>query len=708
MEMSNKFRKKYKQVLDEINIKSEVKYNLYEEYFKIVDNLFNNSLSNDMDDYFNFETEFLGFASNSELLIDVNGFIDLFENVLFNNGKLINDISNEDIRYILMFFSYLYTIYKKFHGKDKDYSITDIGLSEEEILEKLDNIRIMNKNNEDVLSYLDEVNQLLAIKSNLFSKDMINNYLRLYYFIIEKNIDNNKFISINKITELMVNLLCDYKMKEEVFDLIARSPINLINSKIIELIYDNNSARFVYNSLNNMVLSVDKLNKFVIIMFNRILDILSKSECRQIIDAFNKYKDINIDSFSIDDKIYIMSMLETDIFWSLKVNGIYHNNYDLFGQDISFDINRRINYSKVFNENINKNNLLDVDSDVFSEDFVNLLENVIINNKVNSDNKIIIDWILMNSEMTSVVLDEMSKFMFLKNNDGSCLIPSSDVKDAFLDKFDEIPISIIKTSDRLNVDVFNDLRFIYNEMIGYLNRPINDYFYIKSMIKDFNNISNIYELLENSRDILENYELSDMINKANNILLNENYDSNRAKEYLYNDFKLLNIDNIDEKFNELLNYTKVKKTLLSAANFWNVYTKTQNLKIDKDGQEYTPVVANYFKSVEILLNRKIKDKYTKLVDSGIDLLVPRNVRNKEIDFTKNEELMLGEIANYIFYEKRIVNDDYDNLLLYEKLRNWISNVRNSNFHTDLILTKSQAEFYKKQSLLIICDILEYL
>ena len=133
MEMSNKFRKKYKQVLDEINIKSEVKYNLYEEYFKIVDNLFNNSLSNDMDDYFNFETEFLGFASNSELLIDVNGFIDLFENVLFNNGKLINDISNEDIRYILMFFSYLYTIYKKFHRKDKDYSITDIGLSEEEI-----------------------------------------------------------------------------------------------------------------------------------------------------------------------------------------------------------------------------------------------------------------------------------------------------------------------------------------------------------------------------------------------------------------------------------------------------------------------------------------------------------------------------------------------------------------------------------------------
>ena len=301
-----------------------------------------------------------------------------------------------------------------------------------------------------------------------------------------------------------------------------------------------------------------------------------------------------------------------------------------------------------------------------------------------------------------------TKFMLLKNKVKTSLMPSNKVKNAFTNTFDEIPIHIIKRSERIKVDVFYDLRFIYNEMIGFFNKLLKDYFNIKAMINDFNNISNIDELLDSSREILENYELSDVLNNSSNILINENYDSEKASQYLYIDLKALGIVNLEDKFNEILNYTKVKKTLLSAANFWDVYSKTQNLNIDKDGQEYTPIVANYFKAVEILLYRKIKDKYIQLSNDGINLLQPFTANGKTVDFTKNDELTLGEMAKYIRREKRIVNDKYDNLFLYEKLRNWISNVRNSNFHTDLILTKSQAEFYKNESLLIICDILDYL
>ena len=116
-------------------------------------------------------------------------------------------------------------------------------------------------------------------------------------------------------------------------------------------------------------------------------------------------------------------------------------------------------------------------------------------------------------------------------------------------------------------------------MIGFFNKLLKDYFNIKAMINDFNNISNIDELLDSSREILENYELSDVLNNSSNILINENYDSEKASQYLYIDLKALGIVNLEDKFNEILNYTKVKKTLLSAANFWDVYSKTQNLNM---------------------------------------------------------------------------------------------------------------------------------
>ena len=95
-------------------------------------------------------------------------------------------------------------------------------------------------------------------------------------------------------------------------------------------------------------------------------------------------------------------------------------------------------------------------------------------------------------------------------------------------------------------------------------------------------------------------------------------------------------------------YTKVKKTILSATNFGNTYTKTQNLDIDKDGQEYTPIVANYFKVVEILLYRKIKDKVTHINQKGIEISNAYTVKGLVHDFNSNtdDSLTLGEMAKF--------------------------------------------------------------
>ena len=115
-------------------------------------------------------------------------------------------------------------------------------------------------------------------------------------------------------------------------------------------------------------------------MFEKILSILSKSKCDDIINAYNKYKNIKINNFELDDKIYIMSMLETDVFWSLKVNGIYNNFYGLFGNYMSFDTDRRIKYGTTNLFNIY--NQLNIDYDVFSEDFIRLLDGVMTEKKL--------------------------------------------------------------------------------------------------------------------------------------------------------------------------------------------------------------------------------------------------------------------------------------------------------------------------------------
>ena len=134
------------------------------------------------------------------------------------------------------------------------------------------------------------------------------------------------------------------------------------------------------------------------------------------------------------------------------------------------------------------------------------------------------------------------------------------------------------------------------------------------------------------------------------------------------------------------------------------------MDIDKDGQEYTPIVANYFKVVEILLYRKIKDKVTHINQKGIEISNAYTVKGLVHDFNSNtdDSLTLGEMAKFLNKENRLFNENRDANIFNDKLRTWIENVRNSHFHKDLILSKSEALSLKMKSLIMINDILEYL
>ena len=53
------------------------------------------------------------------------------------------------------------------------------------------------------------------------------------------------------------------------------------------------------------------------------------------------------------------------------------------------------------------------------------------------------------------------------------------------------------------------------------------------------------------------------------------------------------------------------------------------IELDKNGIDYTPIVANYFKVVELLLYRKIRDKYQQLTNNGINLKKTYSVTGKK-------------------------------------------------------------------------------
>ncbi len=132
------------------------------------------------------------------------------------------------------------------------------------------------------------------------------------------------------------------------------------------------------------------------------------------------------------------------------------------------------------------------------------------------------------------------------------------------------------------------------------------------------------------------------------------------------------------------------------------------IELDKNGIDYTPIVANYFKAVELLLYRKIRDKYQQLTNNGINLKKPYSVTGKKINLLDNNdnEITLGEMIKYIKREDKIINNQTDKNTFVENLEMWVKDVRNSHFHKDLIVSKAKAYDFKYRTIFIIIEILK--
>ncbi len=263
--------------------------------------------------------------------------------------------------------------------------------------------------------------------------------------------------------------------------------------------------------------------------------------------------------------------------------------------------------------------------------------------------------------------------------------------------------------------LYFELVKIYSEMASLFSKMNNIFDFSKNEALDFKKDildSNFFDCaLKDTLELVNICDLKEISEFANKRVLTAEYDESKVIDSLRIMYENLNICNSEELINNILKYSKVKKTLLSATYFWSLYESTQNMNIDKDGQEYTPIVANYFKAVEILLARKIRDFYLDRSKKGIQVKKIYNVKSEVVDMeTSNwgENFTLGEMCKYIKRESSIIKDGYSQTDFIELLEYWIKEIRNSHFHRDLILSKNKALEIRNQTLKMISEILIYL
>lgn len=287
---------------------------------------------------------------------------------------------------------------------------------------------------------------------------------------------------------------------------------------------------------------------------------------------------------------------------------------------------------------------------------------------------------------------------------------AEDINDAIEELFEDNNKRIIE-----NNALYFELVKIYSEMASLFSKINNIFDFSKNETLDFKKDifdSNFFDsALKDTLELVNICDLKEISEFANKSVLTAEYDEAKVVDSLRITYENLNIRNSEELINNILKYTKVKKTLLSATYFWGLYETTQNMAIDKDGQEYTPIVANYFKAVEILLARKIRDFYLDRSRKGIQVKKIYNVKSEVVDMESSnwgENFTLGEMCKYIKREQSIIKDGCSQTEFIELLEYWIKEIRNSHFHRDLILSKNKASEIRNQTLKMISEIITYL
>lgn len=589
----------------------------------------------------------------------------LFEDFFYKDGKLY---FNKEIncRYYINAISILFDfLIMNYHNTPYSFNIEDLkfegferNLNElcEPIKEYLDDdydayyefLRICDRKAE--LS--EKINEFMLFLYNKFDKNFVKDLITLYKYQTIRTIGNDE-----NIEDFLHFLLIKVNMKEELFDFLNTYP-NQFKISDINLIYDSRSAKIVFNIINNQMIYFEKFESDLNLYYDILINTFEKYPDDEFSkNILNALYDFEFKNKPLMDKIKLFRYLE------IKLFDKYFDSYKYRDQSLTGKPLMTFSYYDEPHYHLEEIKDIKFDDDIGTD---------------------------------------------CESYDEICSM-KQEIPDDLNDKLYNKDLDIIKFDNTIGMDsrLYDELYSIEQEMICVLYDKSYAYSLFKDIINNYKEVKNIKELLNQSEDLVIKYEFEEIQEKYNNKI---DFDKDIAINQLEQDLTEINTDKYDKIINELLKYSKVSKTLLSASYLWHIFINNNN-DIEKDGQEYTPLIANYFKTVELLLLKKIKNGYKLLIQSGEDLKVPYNCLGQKIDLLdQNEEykFTLGEMAKYIKREPKLMKDGFDNEELYEKLNMWIENVRNSHFHTDLILSKTKTKILKKETLEIIVDIINYI
>ena len=152
--------------------------------------------------------------------------------------------------------------------------------------------------------------------------------------------------------------------------------------------------------------------------------------------------------------------------------------------------------------------------------------------------------------------------------------------------------------------------------------------------------------------------------------------------------EVFNRDNILNRTN-LLDH--VLDLLAAAEWFWE-----NNFGVDVI--ELTPLIANYMKSIEVLLKDYVLD-YASTANTTYKISAVNRILYNISNVSEWENrVSLSSLINYVAGNNDLLDTNRDHNRLVKKLLNWYrSNIRNSKSHTTYVLTKEECVSIKNMT-----------
>lgn len=165
----------------------------------------------------------------------------------------------------------------------------------------------------------------------------------------------------------------------------------------------------------------------------------------------------------------------------------------------------------------------------------------------------------------------------------------------------------------------------------------------------------------------------------------------------------------DESYKDMIEDEDLRKILLTAEWFWNKEVEDNPNGDKKVGQEFTYLVANYLKSVEIYLVKKLEKIYGEynIGNKGKSSLQGFTLGNLYHEVNNYPEVLEDELLEKINSYLRSINfkdhysDRHKQNPVFKYLKDFTDKSRNGYFHKDSIVEFSVAENIRDTSLYVL-------